>query len=197
MTHRFNWTAPLMLSPHDPEGLYAASEVLWKSTDRGMSWKIISPDLTRNDKTKQTASGGPLTKDITSVEYYDTIFALAESPLRKGNLWIGTDDGLVQMTEDDGAHWRNVTPAAMPAWSTVSMTEPSHFDAAVAYIAVDRHRLDDIAPYAWKTADAGKSWVTIAARPALRRRRACGARGPGAARPAVRRHGVGRVRILR
>ncbi len=128
-----------------------------------MSWKIISPDLTRNDKTKQTASGGPLTKDITSVEYYDTIFALAESPLRKGNLWLGTDDGLVQMTQDDGAHWHNVTPAAMPAWSTVSMTEPSHFEAAVAYIAVDRHRLDDIAPYAWKTADAGKSWVSIAA----------------------------------
>jgi photosystem II stability/assembly factor-like uncharacterized protein len=163
LEHRFNWTAPLMLSPHDPDALYAASEVLWKSTDHGMSWKIISPDLTRNDKTKQTASGGPLTKDITSVEYYDTIFALAESPLRKGNLWLGTDDGLVQLTQDDGAHWHNVTPAGMPAWSTVSMTEPSHFDPAVAYIAVDRHRLDDIAPYAWKTVDGGKSWVSIAA----------------------------------
>ena len=162
LQHRFNWTAPLMLSPLDPGALYAASEVLWKSTDRGMSWKIISPDLTRNDKTKQTASGGPLTKDITSVEYYDTIFAVAESPLRKGTLWIGTDDGLVQMTDDDGARWHNVTPAAMPAWSTVSMTEPSHFDPAVAYIAVDRHRLDDIAPYAWKTADTGKTWTAIA-----------------------------------
>jgi photosystem II stability/assembly factor-like uncharacterized protein len=162
LEHRFNWTSPLMLSPHDPDAIYAASEVLWKSTDRGMSWRIISPDLTRNDKTKQTASGGPLTKDITSVEYYDTIFALAESPLRQGNLWIGTDDGLVQMTEDDGAHWRNVTPAAMAPWSTVSMTEPSHFDPAVAYIAVDRHRLDDIGPYAWKTADRGKSWDSIA-----------------------------------
>ncbi len=163
LEHRFNWTAPLMISPHDPDGLYAASEVLWKSTDHGMSWKIISPDLTRNDKTKQTASGGPLTKDITSVEYYDTIFAVAESPLRKGSLWIGTDDGLVQTTADDGAHWRNVTPAAMPAWSTVSMTEPSHFDVSVAYIAVDRHRLDDNAPYAWKTADDGHSWTSIAA----------------------------------
>ena len=162
LQHRFNWTAPLMLSPLDLGALYAASEVLWKSTDRGMSWKIISPDLTRNDKTKQTASGGPLTKDITSVEYYDTIFAVAESPLHKGNLWVGTDDGRVQMTEDDGAHWHDVTPAALPAWSTVSMTEPSHFDAAVAYIAVDRHRLDDIAPYAWKTVDSGKSWSSIA-----------------------------------
>ncbi len=163
LEHRFNWTSPLMISLHDPDAIYAASEVLWKSIDRGMSWKIISPDLTRNDKTKQIASGGPLTKDITSVEYYDTIFALAESPLRKGNLWLGTDDGLVQTTDDDGAHWHNITPAAMPAWSTVSMTEPSHFDPAVAYIAVDRHRLDDIAPYAWKTSDKGTSWVSIAA----------------------------------
>jgi len=163
LDHRFNWTSPLMLSPHDPEALYAASEVVWKSTDRGMSWKIISPDLTRNDKTKQTASGGPLTKDITSVEYYDTIFTLAESPLRQGKLWAGTDDGLVQVSDDDGAKWRNVTPAAMPAWSTVSMLEPSHFDPSTAYIAVDRHRLDDIAPYAWKTVDNGKTWVTIAA----------------------------------
>ena len=163
LEHRFNWTSPLMLSPHDPESIYAASEVVWKSTDRGMSWKIISPDLTRNDKTKQLASGGPLTKDITSVEYYDTIFALAESPLRKGKLWVGTDDGLVQLSQDDGAHWANVTPAAMPPWSTVSMTEPSHFDAAAAYVAVDRHRLDDIAPYAWKTTDDGKTWHAISA----------------------------------
>ncbi|HEY2782790.1 MAG TPA: hypothetical protein VGI90_18550 [Steroidobacteraceae bacterium] len=163
LDHRFNWTSPLMVSQHDPDAIYAASEVLWKSTDRGMSWKIISPDLTRNDKSKQTASGGPLTKDITSVEYYDTIFALAESPLRKGDLWLGTDDGLVQMTDDDGGHWHNVTPKEMPAWSTVSMTEPSHFDPSVAYIAVDRHRLDDIAPYAWRTSDTGKTWVSIAA----------------------------------
>jgi photosystem II stability/assembly factor-like uncharacterized protein len=163
LDHRFNWTAPLMLSPHDRQALYAASEVVWKSTDRGMSWKILSPDLTLNDKSKQTASGGPLTKDITSVEYYDTIFALAESPLHKGELWVGTDDGLVQRSDDDGGQWHNVTPAAMPAWSTVSMVEPSHFDPAIAYIAVDRHRLDDIAPYAWKTVDNGKTWVSIAA----------------------------------
>jgi hypothetical protein len=163
LEHRFNWTSPLMISQHDPDAIYAASEVLWKSIDRGMSWKIISPDLTRNDKTKQTASGGPLTKDITSVEYYDTIFALAESPLRKGDLWLGTDDGLVQMSDDDGGHWHNLTPKDMPAWSTVSMTEPSHFDLGVAYIAVDRHRLDDIAPYAWKTSDGGKTWISIAA----------------------------------
>lgn len=161
LEHRFNWTAPLMLSPLSG-ALYAASEVVWKSTDQGMSWRIISPDLTRNDKSKQGPSGGPLTKDITSVEYYDTIFALAESPLRAGKLWAGTDDGVVQVSPDDGAHWRAVTPPGMPAWSTVSLIDPSPFDAAGAYVAVDRHKLDDIAPYAWKTTDDGRSWTSIA-----------------------------------
>ena len=163
LAHRFNWTSPLMLSPHDPDVLYAASEVVWKTTDHGMSWRIISPDLTRNEKSKQQASGGPLTKDITSVEYYDTIFTLAESPLKKGMIWAGTDDGLVQLTADDGAHWSQVAPGDLKPWSTVSMIEPSPHDANVAYIAVDRHKLDDLAPYAWKTADAGRSWTPIAA----------------------------------
>jgi hypothetical protein len=134
---------------------------VWKSTDHGHSWKIISPDLTRNDRTKQESSGGPLTRDITSVEYYDTIFALAESPLKKGMLWVGTDDGLMQVTLDDGAHWNAVTPATLPQWSSIDMVEPSRFDSGVAYIAVDRHKLDDIAPYAYKTLDGGKSWSSI------------------------------------
>jgi photosystem II stability/assembly factor-like uncharacterized protein len=163
LDHRFNWTSPLMLSPHDPDTLYAASEVVWKSTNHGQSWSIISPDLTRNDRTKQLASGGPLTKDITSVEYYDTIFALSESPLAKGMLWAGSDDGLVHVTRDGGAHWANVTPKALPEWSTISMIDPSPHDAAVAYVAVDRHKLDDIRPYAWKTADGGASWTPISA----------------------------------
>ena len=150
-----------MLSPHDPDALYVTSEVVWKTTDHGTSWKIISPDLTRNDKSKQQASGGPLTKDITSVEYYDTIFTLAESPLRKGMLWAGTDDGLVQLSDDDGGHWTAVTPKGLPAFSTISMVEPGHYDAGAAYIAVDRHKLDDIAPYAWKTTDGGKRWTSI------------------------------------
>lgn len=162
LKHRFNWTAPLVLSPRSG-ALYAASEAVWKSTDQGVSWTIISPDLTRNDKSKQGPSGGPLTKDITSVEYYDTIFALAESPLRAGKLWVGTDDGLAQMSDDDGAHWHAVTPKSMPAWSTVSTVEPSHHDLATAYIAVDRHKLDDIAPYAWKTSNDGRSWSSITA----------------------------------
>jgi photosystem II stability/assembly factor-like uncharacterized protein len=161
LLHRFNWTSPLMLSPHDPDVLYAASEVVWKSVDHGNSWTIISGDLTRNDRSKQYASGGPLTKDITSVEYYDTIFALAESPLKKGLLWAGADDGLTHVTFDGGAHWADVTPKALPAWSTISMIEPSPHDAQVAYLAADRHRLDDIGPYAYKTADGGKTWTSI------------------------------------
>ncbi|HWD68477.1 MAG TPA: hypothetical protein VG227_10995 [Caulobacteraceae bacterium] len=163
LDHRFNWTSPLMLSPHDADTLYAGSEVVWKSSDHGMSWRIISPDLTRNDRAKQVASGGSLTKDITSVEYYDTIFALSESPLRKGLLWVGTDDGLVQTSPDDGGHWTNVTPRDMPAWSTISVVEPSPYDAGGAYLAVERHKLDDIRPYAWKTADGGKTWTSIVA----------------------------------
>ena len=163
LAHRFNWTSPLMLSPHDPDTLYAASEAVWKSTDHGHSWTIISPDLTRNDRTKQQASGGPLTRDITSVEYYDTIFALTESPLKKGMLWVGTDDGLVQTTIDDGGHWNAVTPADMPQWSSIDMIEPSRYDSSIAYIAADRHKLDDIKPYAYKTIDGGKSWNAITA----------------------------------
>ncbi len=163
LEHRFNWTSPLTLSPHDPDTLYVASEVVWRSRDHGHSWAIISPDLTRNDKSKQQASGGPLTKDITSVEYYDTIFTLAESPKAAGMIWAGSDDGLVHVTRDGGAHWNNVTPKDLPAWGTVSMIEPSPFDADVAYVAVDRHRLDDIRPYAWKTADGGKTWQAIGA----------------------------------
>jgi photosystem II stability/assembly factor-like uncharacterized protein len=161
LKYRFNWTSPLMMSPHDPDVIYAGSEVVWKSTDHGISWSVISPDLTRNDKSKQTASGGPLTKDITSVEYYDTIFALAESSLARGMLWVGTDDGLVRLTNDDGHHWDAVTPSEMPPWSSVDMVEPSRFNVDVAYIAVDRHKLDDIGPYAWKTADRGKTWQKI------------------------------------
>ncbi|MDB5479197.1 MAG: hypothetical protein JWO83_250, partial [Caulobacteraceae bacterium] len=163
LDHRFNWTSPLMLSPHDPDVLYAASEVVWKSTDHGNSWTIISPDLTRNDRSKQIASGGPLTKDITSVEYYDTIFTLAESPRTAGVLWAGSDDGLIHLTRDGGLNWADVTPKAMPAWGTVSLIDPSPHDAAAAYVAVDRHRLDDIAPYAFKTADGGRTWTSIAA----------------------------------
>ena len=160
LKYRFQWTSPLMLSPQNPDVLYAAAQVVFKSTDHGQSWTQISDDLTRNDKSKQQPSGGPLTKDITSVEYYDTIFALAESPVKQGTLWTGSDDGLIHVTTDDGAHWSNVTPK-MPEWSTVSIIDPSPHDANSAYVAVDRHRLDDFKPYLFKTNDLGKTWKPI------------------------------------
>jgi photosystem II stability/assembly factor-like uncharacterized protein len=160
LIHRFQWLSPLLLSPHNPDVLYTAAECVFKSTDHGKSWTKISEDLTRNDKTKQQPSGGPLTNDITSVEYYDTVFALAESPVTKGTLWAGTDDGLVHVSTDDGQHWMNVSPKA-PEWSLISIIDPSPHDGSSAYLAVDRHRLDDFKPYIFKTKDLGKTWTAI------------------------------------
>src|SRR5256714_4982304 len=162
LVHRFQWITPLLLSPHNPDVLYTGAECAFKSTDHGKSWTQISNDLTKNDKSKQQPSGGPLTNDITSVEYYDTVFALAESPLKQGTLWAGTDDGLVHVSTDDGAHWTNVS-GKIPEWSTVSIIDPSPHDASSAYVAVDRHRLDDSKPYIYKTSDLGKTWAPIVA----------------------------------
>ena len=135
--------------------------MLFKSINQGQSWQAISGDLTRNDKTKQQPSGGPITLDITSVEYYDTVFALAESPLMKGMLWAGTDDGLVHVTTNGGQNWQRVTPRDLPEWSMISIIEPSHHNASTAYIAVDRHKLDDFRPFIYRTTDSGKSWTLI------------------------------------
>jgi photosystem II stability/assembly factor-like uncharacterized protein len=163
LKHRFQWTEPIVFSPHDPKTLYFAGEVLFKTTDGGMNWTIISPDLTRNDKSKQGSSGGPITKDNTGIEVYDTIFSVVESPIQKDLIWAGTDDGLVQLTRDGGQHWENITPKAMPERGTVSMIEASPHDAGTAYIAVERHRMDDFAPYVFKTTDFGKSWTKLTA----------------------------------
>ena len=161
LEHRFQWTSPLFVSPHDPNTLYNAGEVLFKSTNGGQSWTAISPDLTRNDKSKQKPSGGPITLDITSVEYYDTIFAAAESPVKKDMLWVGSDDGLVHLSTNGGQSWTNITPKDLPEWSMISVIEPSHYDAGTAYIAVDRHKLDDVHPFIYRTRDSGKSWTMI------------------------------------
>jgi photosystem II stability/assembly factor-like uncharacterized protein len=161
LVHRFQWTAPIALSPEDPNVIYHGGEVLFKSTDAGMSWVAISPDLTRNDKSKQQSSGGPITQDNTSIEYYDTIFAIAESPLQKGLIWVGTDDGLVQLTRDGGKNWSNVTPKDLPEWSMISLIDPSPHDAGTAHVAVDRHRLDDFKPYIYKTTEYGKQWTKL------------------------------------
>jgi len=161
LRHRWQWTAPIVISLHDPNVLYHGAEVLFKTTNGGMSWTAISPDLTRNDKSKQGPSGGPITHDNTSVEYYDTIFTVAESPRLKDVIWTGTDDGLVHITRDGGKNWTNVTPKEMPEWSLVSLIEASPHDAAIAYAAIDRHELDDFRPYIYKTNDFGKTWKKL------------------------------------
>jgi photosystem II stability/assembly factor-like uncharacterized protein len=161
LEHRFQWTAPVMLSPHDPNTLYHGGERLFKTTDGGVHWQAISPDLTRNDKEKQKVSGGDITLDDSGTEYYDTIFALAESPITKGLLWVGTDDGLIQLTQDEGKTWTNITPKDMPEWARVSQIDPSPFDAGTAYVAVDRHQFDDLRPYIYKTSDYGKTWTKL------------------------------------
>ena len=161
--HRFQWTAPILVSRHEPTHLYHAANVLFRSTDAGMSWSIVSPDLTRNDRTKQLRSGGPLTRDNVGGEFYNTIFALAESPRQAGLLWAGSDDGLVHVTRDGAANWENVTPDSLPEWGRISLIDPSAHDPAVAYVAVDRHLLDDYTPYIFRTKDFGRSWSQIAA----------------------------------
>ncbi|HZR32583.1 MAG TPA: hypothetical protein VFA76_12120 [Terriglobales bacterium] len=160
LEHRFQWTAPLIISPHDANVVYHAGERVFKTSDGGMHWEAISPDLTRNDKSKQIASGG-IEIDDSGTEYYDTVFALAESPLQKGLMWAGTDDGLVQITSDGGKSWKNVTPKDTPEWSRVSLIEASPHEAGKAYVAVDRHQNDDLRPYIYKTSDFGKTWSKI------------------------------------
>jgi photosystem II stability/assembly factor-like uncharacterized protein len=161
LEHRFQWTAPVMLSRHDPNTLYHGGERLFKTTDGGVHWQAISPDLTRNDKEKQKVSGGDITIDDSGTEYYDTIFALAESPIKKGLLWVGTDDGLIQLTQDEGKTWTNVTPKDMPEWGRVSQIDASAHDAGTAYVAVDRHQFDDLRPYIYRTSDYGKTWTQL------------------------------------
>ncbi len=159
--HRFQWTEPIVVSPQDPRVIYTAGEAVFKTTDNGMTWTQISPDLTRNDKSKQQSSGGPITKDNTSVEYYDTVFTLAESPVQRDLLWAGSDDGLVHLTRDGGKDWENVTPKGLPEWSMISLLDASPHEAGSAYIAVDRHRLDDFRPLIYRTHDFGKTWTQI------------------------------------
>jgi photosystem II stability/assembly factor-like uncharacterized protein len=163
LKYRFQWNFPIFFSPHDPRTLYAAGNVLFKSTNEGQSWQPISPDLTRDDKSKQQPSGGPITKDNTSVEYYCTIFAAAESPIAKGVLWCGSDDGLLHVSKDGGGSWAKVTPPDLPEWGQINSVEPHPSEKGGLYVAATRYKSDDFRPYLYRTTDFGKSWKKIVA----------------------------------
>jgi len=161
--YRFNWNSPIHMSPHDPDVIYFGGNVVFKTTDEGDSWKIISPDLTTNDKQKQKLSGGPITPDNSNAEVYCTILSISESPRDRKTLWVGTDDGNIQLTRDGGGAWTNVAKnvKGLPAGAWVSTVNASPHDAGTAYVSVDQHRMDDFSPYAYKTTDYGKTWETI------------------------------------
>jgi len=162
--YRFQWTFPIMNSPNDPKVLWVGSNVLFRSNNLGQSWSVVSPDLTRHDPATLGASGGPLTKDQTSVEYYATIFAVQESPVTPGLVWTGSDDGLVYLSRNANLPkpiWTNVTPKDLPKWTRISIIEPSPHHAGTMYFAANRYEMDDFAPYLYKTTDYGATWKKI------------------------------------
>ena len=161
MKYRFQWNFPIVFSKHNPKRLYTFSNQVHVTENEGQSWDIISPDLTRNDPNRLKTSGGPITQDNTSVEYYCTIFAANESALQEGLLWVGSDDGLVHLSKDGGKNWTNITPKGMPEWMMINSIEPSPFDAGTCYIAGTRYKLGDFTPYLYKTTDFGESWTRI------------------------------------
>ena len=161
LKYRFQWNFPFFFSPHNPKKLYAGGNHLFVTENEGQSWEMISPDLTTNDKSKQASSGGPITKDNTSVEYYCTIFTAAESQLEKDLLWTGSDDGLIHISRDGGKNWENVTPPEAGKWMMWNCIEVNPFVKGAAYIVGTRYKLDDFAPYIFATYDYGKTWKKI------------------------------------
>jgi hypothetical protein len=161
LRYRFQWNAPIRISPWDPDVLFHTSQYVHRSTNGGQSWETISPDLTRGDVAKQEYSGEPITMDNTGVEVYGTIFAFEVSPHERGVLWAGSDDGRVHISRDDGATWTEITPSAMPEWGTVNAIELSPHAPGRAFIAVHRYREDDFTPYIFRTNDYGASWSLL------------------------------------
>src|SRR5579884_1038601 len=160
--YRFPWTAPLIVSPTEPHVLYYGSQYLLKTVDGGLNWTEVSPDLTGADpKGKQAAADGPPTIENAKMRGYGVIYSIAPSPLNPALIWVGSDTGLIHITRTAGKQWSNVTPKGLSDWSKITQLEASHFDAAVAYAAVDRHRLDDYAPHIFRTRDYGKTWTEL------------------------------------
>jgi len=159
--YRFGWTHPVLFSPANPDELFVTAQVVFSSTDRGKTWKVLSPDLTRNDKSTQGPSGGPIASDQTGAETFPDIASLAISPRNGDEIWAGSADGLVHVTTDHGAHWANVTPPQLPQWSQISSIEPSHTTAGTAYLTASRYMWDDFHPYVYVTRDFGKNWSPI------------------------------------
>ncbi len=162
LRHRFQWVAPIVVSPHDPNVVYHGSQFVNRTTDGGMTWETISPDLTTNTPAHQDYSGGPINHDITGVEIFNTLFSLAVSPHDPEVIWAGSDDGLIHVTRNGGADWRNVTPPGMPRFGTVNSIEVSPHAAGEVFVAVQRYRLDDFAPYVFHTTDYGRTWRSLA-----------------------------------
>lgn len=161
LNYRFQWNAPIRLSPHDPDLLYHASQVVHMSRDQGQSWQVISPDLTTNDPEHQDYAGGPITRDSTGVEVYNTVFSFEESQHTPAELWAGSDDGRVHLSRDRGATWTEITPEGMPEGGTVNVIEISPHDPARVFIAVYRYRENDFRPYLFRTDNAGEDWELL------------------------------------
>ena len=159
--YRFQWTYPIIFSPHDPRTMYVGSNVVFKSTDEGKSFTAISPDLTRHDLRTLQASGGPITKDQTGVETYATVFTISESPITKGVIWTGSDDGKVFVTRNGGTTWTDVTPKSIPEWTRMSIIEASPHSPGMAWLAGNRYQMDDFTPYLYRTNDYGATWTKI------------------------------------
>jgi hypothetical protein len=160
LPYRFNWEAPLIFSARRPNLAYFGANVVFATNDDGRTWQIISPDLTRNDPSKQQVAGGPINTDVSGAEFYDTLLDIAPSPIDPNEIWTGSDDGLVHVTLDGGSHWKNVTPPA-PPWGRVESVEPSAFSARRAYAVINRNLLADRQPYVFVTDDAGTTWRRI------------------------------------
>ncbi len=158
---RFQWTFPVLVSPHDPSTLYVTSQHVWRSRTEGASWEKISPDLTVHDPKTLSRTGGPIHGEMTGAEWYATIYAFAESPRAKGVLWAGSDDGLLHVSKNGGTSWENVTPPGYGKFTRTSHIDASPHDAGTVYVAANRYQQDDFAPYLWKTTDYGRTWTTI------------------------------------